>query len=121
MKGFISKSCSSSEMTLQETIERSLKRHIPSVQRVESVDEDGEALSEAAVERVLDAIRPFLKVAKGDIKFVKFQHLQGLLGVCYLELQGKMSKNVTTNIKTEIVDRLKSKFPSISQVIITGP
>jgi len=107
-------SCPSSSMTMKMGLERGLMEKIPDVVAVEQVLPSGAAeLSEEAINEVLEGVRPFLKMAGGDIQLVDFL-ASGLQPRCTLRLIGT---NKIPSIKVEIVTRLRRKMPSLAGVI----
>lgn len=107
-------SCPSSSMTMKMGLERGLMEKIPDVVAVEQVLPSGAAeLSEEAINEVLEGVRPFLKMAGGDIQLVDFL-ASGLQPRCTLRLIGS---NKIPSIKIEIVSRLRRKMPSLAGVI----
>ena len=62
--------CPSSSMTMKMGLERGLLEKIPEIIAVEQTHADGAPLTEEGVVEVLDEIRPFLKMARGDVELL---------------------------------------------------
>jgi len=106
--------CPSSSMTMKMGLERGLLEKIPEIISVEQVAADGVEISEEVIEEVLDEIRPFLKMAGGDVT---------LLGIDPGDLQPSCTLRMTgasaslRSIKGEIIQRLRDKMPSLDGVL----
>ena len=107
-------SCPSSEMTMKMGLEKGLLEKIPEIVSVEQISAEGNSLNEENVEAVLDDIRPFLKVAGGDVELVAIDagHVQPS---CTLLVKGK---NVAIkSIRGEIIQRLRKDIPTLHGVL----
>ena len=106
--------CPSSSMTMKMGLERGLLEKIPEIIAVEQTHADGAPLTEEGVVEVLDEIRPFLKMARGDVE---------LLSVDASDLQPSITLRLTgtgatlRSIKGEIIQRLRTKMPSLAGVL----
>lgn len=106
--------CPSSSMTMKMGLERGLLEKIPEIVAVEQISADGKPLTEENVEAVLDDIRPFLKMAGGDVSLVSIDaaHVQPS---CTLRVTGK---NVAIkSIRGEIIQRLRADIPTMHGVL----
>jgi Fe-S cluster biogenesis protein NfuA len=107
-------SCPSSEMTMKMGLEKGLLEKIPEIVSVEQISAEGEPLTEENVEKVLEDIRPFLKIAGGDVSLVSIDagHVQPS---CTLRVTGK---NVAIkSIRGEIIQRLRKEIPTMHGVL----
>ena len=73
---------------------------------------DGPALTEDGVEAVLDDMRPFLKMAGGDVELCSVS--MGVMPSAELEITG--SGSTINSVRVEIAQRLKRNFPTLAQV-----
>lgn len=106
--------CPSSSMTMKMGLERGLLEKIPEIVAVEQVSSEGADLTEENVEKVLEEIRPFLKMAGGDVSLVEIDaaHVQPS---CTLRVTGK---NVAIkSIRGEIIQRLRKDIPTMHGVL----
>ena len=107
-------SCPSSEMTMKMGLEKGLLEKIPEIVSVEQISAEGNPLNDENVEAVLDEIRPFLKVAGGDVQLIEIDagHVQPS---CTLLVTGK---NVAIkSIRGEIIQRLRKDIPTLHGVL----
>ena len=107
-------SCPSSEMTMKMGLEKGLLEKIPEIVSVEQISAEGQPLTDENVEAVLDEIRPFLKVAGGNVELVEIDagHVQPS---CTLLVTGK---NVAIkSIRGEIIQRLRKDIPTLHGVL----
>ena len=107
-------SCPSSEMTMKMGLEKGLLEKIPEIIAVEQIAAEGAAMTAENIEAVLDEIRPFLKVAGGDVQLVSIDagHVQPS---CTLLVTGK---NVAIkSIRGEIIQRLRKEIPTMHGVL----
>ena len=97
--------CPSSQQTLKLGLEKTLKNRIPQITDVIEVREQGPSIVKTEVEKVLDTVRPFLKVAKGEILLV--------------EIVGGDSEDAKESVDIEdlIVETIPSK-PSTQPIIL---
>ena len=107
-------SCPSSSMTMKMGLERGLLEKIPEIIDVVQVTPDGEAMSEDLINEVLDEIRPFLKMTGGDVALLSVD-ANDLQPSCTLRLTG--SGAALRSIKGEIIQRLRSRMPSLDGVL----
>lgn len=119
--------CPSSVVTVKMGIERRLKERIPSLVSVETVNPydasgDVDALSPEGIEKVLQTIRPFLSVTGGNVELVSLNNPpEGIGCSAVLQLTGKISGGISLSIKSEIVARMKRKYPLLSEVTVRDP
>jgi len=107
-------SCPSSSMTMKMGLERGLLEKIPEIGEVEQVAASGEALTEEGVLEVLDDIRPFLKLAGGDVELVSVDATD-LQPSVTLRMQGPTS--MLRSVKGEIIQKLRAKMPTLDGVL----
>ncbi|EOD12108.1 hypothetical protein EMIHUDRAFT_452262 [Emiliania huxleyi CCMP1516] len=107
-------SCASSAMTMKMGLERGLREKIPEIIAVEQVAPDGPQLTEDGIEGVLEEIRPFLKMAGGDVELVELIET-GVAPSCTLRISG--SGSTINSVRAEIAQRLKRNFPSLANVM----
>ena len=152
-------SCASSAMTMKMGLERGLREKIPEIIAVEQVAPDGPQLTEDGIEGararpwplvaplhragppagVLEEIRPFLKMAGGDVELVELIETgdaarplraapararqtpssaaaaSGVAPSCTLRISG--SGSTINSVRAEIAQRLKRNFPSLANVM----
>ena len=101
-------------MTMKMGLERGLLEKIPEIIDVVQVTPDGEAMSEDLINEVLDEIRPFLKMTGGDVALLSVD-ANDLQPSCTLRLTG--SGAALRSIKGEIIQRLRSRMPSLDGVL----
>jgi len=107
--------CPSSTMTMKMGLERGLKEKIPEIANVVQVpSEDGEALSDEAVEAVLEEVRPFLAMAGGSIELVSLT-TSGIAPTATLKMAGEGA--ALNSVKVEIQQRLKRKLPALVNIM----
>jgi len=106
-------SCPSSTMTLKMGLERGLKEKIPEIISVEQIAPDGPVLTEEGIEGVLEEIRPFLKMAGGDVELVSLS-AEGVQPTAMLKITG--SGGTINSVRVEIAQRLKRNFPTLANV-----
>jgi len=106
--------CPSSSMTFKMGLERGLLEKIPEVIAVEQVHADGEPMTEEGILEVLDEVRPFLKMAGGDVELLSVDP-SDLQPSCTLRLTG--SGSMLRSIKGDIIQRLRAKMPSLAGVL----
>eukprot|EP00292_Cryptomonas_paramecium_P022484 CAMPEP_0113700848 /NCGR_PEP_ID=MMETSP0038_2-20120614/24213_1 /TAXON_ID=2898 /ORGANISM="Cryptomonas paramecium" /LENGTH=198 /DNA_ID=CAMNT_0000624607 /DNA_START=188 /DNA_END=784 /DNA_ORIENTATION=+ /assembly_acc=CAM_ASM_000170 len=101
--------CPSSSMTMKMGLEKGLKERIPDIMSViQDYGDDLPPLDEAEVEKVLDTVRPFLKVAGGDISLKKLHGVGGLQPTVVLNMTG--SSAALRSVRNEIMQRILRKF-----------
>lgn len=103
--------CSSSAQTMQHGLEKKLKERIPDITDVLQSMPEGPQLSKGEVEKVLDGVRPYLKIAGGTIALLDIKTPPGLQkyrGTLVLKLGGASSTLQT--VKLEIASRLNKHF-----------
>ena len=106
--------CPSSSMTMKMGLERGLLEKIPEIISVEQVAAEGVEMTEDTIEEVLGEIRPFLKMAGGDVTLLSVD-AGDLQPSCTLRLTG--SGSTLRSIKAEIIQRLRDKMPSMAGVL----
>jgi len=106
--------CPSSSMTMKMGLERGLLEKIPEIIAVEQVSAEGVAMTEESINEVLDEVRPFLKMAGGDVQLLAVDP-GDLQPSCTLRLTG--SGSALRSIKGEIIQRLRDKMPSMAGVL----
>uniref|UniRef100_A0A7S4L115 NIF system FeS cluster assembly NifU C-terminal domain-containing protein n=2 Tax=Guillardia theta TaxID=55529 RepID=A0A7S4L115_GUITH len=101
--------CPSSTMTMKMGLERGLREKIPEiVDVVQDLGDGGPELSPDSVEKVLDTVRPFLKVAGGSIELFDLRGVGGMQPVIILKMTGTSA--ALRSVKNEIVQRLQRNF-----------
>ena len=106
--------CPSSSMTMKLGLERGLLERIPEIVSVEQVAAEGVAISEEAIEAVLDEVRPFLRMVKSDVALVSVDP-GDLQPSCTLRVLGENA--AITSIRGEIVQRLRNEMPTLAGVL----
>jgi len=106
-------SCPSSTMTMKMGLERGLLEKIPEITSVEQVTPDGTPLTEEGVEVVLEEIRPFLKMAGGDVELISLE-AESVQPTACLSITG--SGATINSVRAEIAQRLKRNFPTLANV-----
>ena len=101
-------SCSSSAMTMTMGLERKLKERIPSISVVTQGTNAPKDVTNAEVEKVLDEVRPFLKIAGGEIKVLSLTNFPGFTPTVRLVMKG--TGGALASLKLEIIQRLKTHF-----------
>lgn len=100
--------CPSSTQTMKMGLERGLREKIPEIQEVIQAMPEGPPLTTEQVEVILDGVRPFLKVAGGDIK------CEGIIGEGSVQPSIKLkmegSSASLNSVKLEISQRLQRHF-----------
>ena len=81
---------------------------------VEQVHAEGEPMTEEGILEVLDGIRPFLKMAGGDVELLSVDP-SDMQPSCTLRLTG--SGSALRSIKGEIIQRLRENMPSLAGVL----
>lgn len=89
-------------------LERKLKERIPEIGEVVQTVPDAPALTNEAVETVLDGVRPFLSVAGGKISVVSMSGVGGLQPTVSLKMEG--SSAALQSVKIEIMQRIQRHF-----------
>jgi Fe-S cluster biogenesis protein NfuA len=100
--------CPSSAMTMKMGLERKLKERIPEITEVIQTVPNAPALTQEAVNIVLDGVRPFLSVAGGKISIVSLNGVGGLQPVVALKMDG--SAAALQSVKVEIMQRIQRHF-----------
>jgi len=101
--------CPSSTMTMKMGLERGLKERIPEILSVvQDMGEDLPPLTPEGVEKVLDTVRPFLKVAGGAIALKDLRGVGGVQPAIALSMTG--SSAALRSVKNEIIQRLQRNF-----------
>ena len=100
--------CPSSEITMKMGLEAGLKRMIPEIRKVVQVFEDEKELTSHDVEKVLNGIRPILRMSGGSIEMKTMASLP-LQTMIVLELKNPNSD--TKIVQTEIQSRIMKEFP----------
>ena len=100
--------CPSSTMTMKMGLERRLKEAIPEISEVVQALPEAPKLTEAALEEVLDGVRPFLSVAGGEVKVNSISGIGGAQPRIELSLTG--SKASLYSVKQEIAQRIHRYF-----------
>uniref|UniRef100_A0A0G4GLV4 NIF system FeS cluster assembly NifU C-terminal domain-containing protein n=1 Tax=Chromera velia CCMP2878 TaxID=1169474 RepID=A0A0G4GLV4_9ALVE len=115
-------SCASSIVTVQMGISRRLREKIPEIGEIKAVSasEEGEEISEAGIETVLDGVRPFLKVTGATIELVQFARPSQYAATVKLRISGRVTAAISRSVKMEIIARLRRQFPIISDVNFEG-
>jgi lysyl-tRNA synthetase class 2 len=89
-------------------LERRLRERIPEIQQVIQAMPEGPELNEEQVDVILQGVRPFLKVAGGNISCMKISGVGGIQPVITLQMTG--SSSTLNSVKLEIVQRLQRHF-----------
>jgi lysyl-tRNA synthetase class 2 len=100
--------CPSSTQTMKMGLERGLREKIPEIQEVIQAMPEGPPLSTDQVEVILDGVRPFLKVAGGDITCEGISG-EGSVQPC-IQLKMEGSSASLNSVKLEISQRLQRHF-----------
>ena len=106
--------CPSSSMTMKLGLERGLLERIPEIVSVEQVAAEGVAISEEAIEMVLDEVRPVLRMVKGDVQLVSVDP-GDLQPSCTLRVLGENA--AIKSIRGEIIQRLRKEMPTLAGVL----
>ena len=106
-------SCPSSTMTMKMGLERGLREKIQGIVDVVQIAPEGPVLEEEGVEEVLEEIRPFLKMAGGDVELVELQ-ADGPQPTAKLSISG--NSGTIQSVRVEIAQRLKRNFPTLANV-----
>ena len=90
------------------------REKIPEIVAVEQIAAEGEALTEDAIEFVLEEIRPVLKMVGGSVELVSIDaaHMQPS---CTLRVAGKNA--AIKSIRGEIIQRLREHIPTLAGVL----
>jgi lysyl-tRNA synthetase class 2 len=110
-------SCSASSVTLKMGIEKTLQERFPDISEVIAISPDEEALTEFAIEEVLNGIRPFLSVSNGTIELTELVAEDPSPRVV-LSMKGPPLKSMA--VKVEITNRIKRRFPSLLNIEIVA-
>merc|ERR1712060_485790 len=95
-------------------LERGLMEKIPEICAVEQVSPDGgPELSEEGIQSVLDEVRPFLKMAGGDVEMISC-NATGVMPSVALRMTG--SGRTINSVKAEIASRLRRNFSTLGHV-----
>jgi lysyl-tRNA synthetase class 2 len=89
-------------------LERRLKERIPEIQQVIQSMPEGPELNDEQVDVILNGVRPFLKVAGGNINCLEITGVGGIQPVITLQMTG--SSSTLNSVKLEIVQRLQRHF-----------
>ena len=89
-------------------LERGLRERIPEIQEVVQTLPEGPDLNEEQVDVILNGVRPFLKVAGGNIVLVRISGEGGLQPTIVLKMEGASA--TLNSVKLEIVQRLQKHF-----------
>jgi Fe-S cluster biogenesis protein NfuA len=106
-------SCPSSTMTMKMGLERGLREKIAGIVDVINIAPEGPVLEEEGVEEVLEEIRPFLKMAGGDVELVELT-ADGVQPTAKLSITGNSA--TIQSVRVEIAQRLKRTFPTLANV-----
>ncbi|CEM34747.1 unnamed protein product [Vitrella brassicaformis CCMP3155] len=110
-------SCPSSVVTVRMGVERRLRERIPEINSVEAVSEgaeNGMAFTKENVEKILDGVRPFIKMTGGDITVVEANKVGSVAATVALKMTGRSAEN--RSIRLEIQQRLRRNFPLLNSV-----
>jgi Fe-S cluster biogenesis protein NfuA len=108
--------CSWSEVTMKNGIEKRLKERIPAIQAVVQKSPEVTSVDKDGVEKFLDTfIRPYLEMAEAN---VEVKDIAGGLGSMYPTIELKLSglSILVDSVKEEIVQKLQSHFHSSVKV-----
>lgn len=100
--------CPSSSMTMKMGLEKRLKERIPEIAEVVQVIPNAPLLTIAAIEGVLDGVRPFLSIAGGKIGIVSLTGVSGLQPCVLLKMEGTAA--ALQSVKIEIMQRIQRHF-----------
>jgi Fe-S cluster biogenesis protein NfuA len=100
--------CPSSTQTMKMGLERKLRERIPEIQEVIQAMPEGPELTDDEVEVILDGVRPFLKVAGGDIHIDTIAGVGSVQPVITLKMEGTSAS--LNSVKLEIAQRLQRHF-----------
>jgi Fe-S cluster biogenesis protein NfuA len=108
--------CSSSETTMKNGIEKRLKARIPTIEEIVQRSPVALDVNTTNVESFLDTyIRPYLSVAGAGVEVVT---ISGGLGSMYPTVELKLAslEMMVDSVKDEIVQKLQSQFHSSVKV-----
>ncbi len=100
--------CPSSTQTMKMGLERRLREVIPEIQEVIQAMPEGPPLDMEQVDVILDGVRPFLKVAGGDINCESITGEGSVQPVINLKMEGSSAS--LNSVKLEISQRLQRHF-----------
>jgi len=100
--------CPSSTQTMKMGLERGLREKIPEIQEVIQAMPEGPPLDQEQVEVILDGVRPFLKVAGGNIECKSIEGESSLQPTINLKMEGSSAS--LNSVKLEISQRLQRHF-----------
>ncbi|GFH45568.1 hypothetical protein CTEN210_02042 [Chaetoceros tenuissimus] len=100
--------CPSSTQTMKMGLERGLREKIPEIQEVIQAMPEGPPLSEEEVDVILDGVRPFLKVAGGNISCESITGEGSVQPSINLKMEGSSAS--LQSVKLEIAQRLQRHF-----------
>jgi Fe-S cluster biogenesis protein NfuA len=100
--------CPSSTQTMKMGLERGLREKIPEIQEVIQAMPEGPPLDQEQVEVILDGVRPFLKVAGGNIECKGIEGESSLQPTINLKMEGSSAS--LNSVKLEISQRLQRHF-----------
>jgi len=100
--------CPSSTQTMKMGLERGLREKIPEIQEVIQAMPEGPPLDQEQVEVILDGVRPFLKVAGGNIECKGIEGESSLQPIINLKMGGSSAS--LNSVKLEISQRLQRHF-----------
>mmetsp|Transcript_8719 Transcript_8719/g.15809 ORF Transcript_8719/g.15809 Transcript_8719/m.15809 type:complete len:239 (-) Transcript_8719:1328-2044(-) len=100
--------CPSSTQTMKMGLERKLRERIPEIQEVVQAMPEGPPLDEEQINVILDGVRPFLKVAGGEIFLESITGEGSVQPVITLRMAGASSS--LNSVKLEIAQRLQRHF-----------
>ena len=106
--------CPSSSMTMKFGLEKGLLERIPEIVAVEQISAEGDAITEEAIEEILDDIQPMLKMFKGDVQLISVD-AEDLQPSCTLKVIGE--NTAMKSVRGEISQRLRNKMPTLSGVL----
>lgn len=97
-------SCASSAMTMKMGLEKRLMERIPSIRQVVQSELEAPPIDTEEVEKVLDGVRPFLKVAGGSLELMSISEV----GDINLKMSGLAA--TLQSVRTEIAQRIQRHF-----------
>jgi Fe-S cluster biogenesis protein NfuA len=100
--------CPSSTQTMKMGLERKLLEYIPTIQAVKQSQPTGPPLTLDEVEVVLDTVRPFLKIAGGEIHIDLLEGETSVQPTVTLRMEG--ASRSLNSVKVEIGARIQRHF-----------
>ena len=100
-------SCPSSSVTMKMGLERRLLEAIPEISEVVQTMPGMPDFNEESLEQVLEGVRPFLKIAGGNISVVEMQE-HDIQPYVLLKMEGQAG--TVASVRGEIISRIQREF-----------